>query len=107
LVLELSEGDVEVRVFSNFYPTLSGAGRQPRQPFSAHVFCKLGQNPRVLTCDWLSSIPGVKIMAQNSIFGNNKKVTQKVSLAICHMAKKVSSMIMAGAGVENYFQNNC
>jgi len=72
LGLGFSMGDVTSGgVFAFFWLMLPGPGRQPNEPFFwLKVFWNLGYHPSLRALDWLSSIYGVKIMAQKQTLVN-------------------------------------
>jgi len=63
-------GDVIAGVcFAPFWLRLPGPGRQPNEPFLAQFFWKQGYHPSFRGFDWLSSISGATIMAQQPKMG--------------------------------------
>ena len=60
---------LQMGMFSHFWPSLPGPGRQPKGPFLwLKSLWKLSYNPRFQSLDWFSSVTGTKIMAQKSNF---------------------------------------
>jgi len=59
-------------MFSPFWQSLHGTGRQPNEPFFGSSFFGKLDMIRVFTAhDWLSSKPRAKIMAHKTIFDKN------------------------------------
>jgi len=74
-------------MFSPFWPSLPGPGRQPNEPFLAQIcFLKKQSTIRVFRAfDWCSSISGAKIVTQKLIWQKSKSNTKGM---ICPLRSK-------------------